>query len=111
MPYDGNTNDYASDPVLLAADHIEQHPELYDFFKPTVPACGTPGCLLGWISHFAGSKRTLFCDVARDFFGYSDASKFYNEMDRVAESGWKRDAAKAMRGLRVLAGERVEELA
>ena len=44
--------------ILAAADHIETYPKKFSFASVEVPSrrsCGTPGCALGWIGHFAGS--------------------------------------------------------
>ena len=42
--------------IMKAADHIEQHPELFNFDNVRIPECGTPGCALGWIGHFLGIR-------------------------------------------------------
>lgn len=45
--------------IMMAADHIEQHPESWNYFRCTVPSCGTEGCALGWIGYFAGMSGEI----------------------------------------------------
>lgn len=41
--------------IMKAADHIERHPNDFNFMQWCVPgSCGSPGCALGWIGFFAG---------------------------------------------------------
>jgi len=40
--------------ILQAADHLELHPETYDFMSVHIPSCGTPGCVIGWVGYFLG---------------------------------------------------------
>lgn len=47
--------------ILLTADHIEQHPALYNYQIIKVPDCGTPGCLVAWIGHFLGVVSGTNC--------------------------------------------------
>jgi hypothetical protein len=42
--------------ILKAANQIEREPSCWSYMKDMVPECGTPGCALGWIGHFAGVR-------------------------------------------------------
>jgi hypothetical protein len=104
--------------MLRAADHIEKHPRLFDFSRTRIPPdCGTPGCALGWIGHFAGRTKARL----RVMFGLSyvhrgiaivtpeaglepiipiTARAFYMRMDSLSAGNWRQDAlicATAMR--------------
>lgn len=44
--------------IMSAAGHIEQNPKEYNFDTLSIPThCGSPGCALGWIAHFAGVEN------------------------------------------------------
>lgn len=70
--------------ILMAADHIEGHPEEFSFRasrRPDRPGCGTPGCALGWISAFAVEKtaNNMGFDAACPALGIpsGDHQEFY----------------------------------
>jgi hypothetical protein len=47
------------DAILRAADHLERHPEAFNFMEGHIPTSTEPGqqgCYLAWIAHFAGVK-------------------------------------------------------
>lgn len=51
------------DAITSAADHIERHPQSYDFHNPLIPTNpGDTSCLLGWIGYFAGERPGVYCD-------------------------------------------------
>lgn len=85
--------------ILMAADHIEQHPELFNFYVYSQPdhVCGTPACVLGWIAFFAGIPATTpekmgFFPVTRDHWDKAAVSTFirtqeglfYDRMDELS---------------------------
>lgn len=48
------TNEQIRAAILKTAALFETRPELYNFNKITVPGCGSPGCMLGWIGVHLG---------------------------------------------------------
>ena len=86
--------------ILLAADHIEQHPELFVFRVCRVPECGSRGCALGWIAFFrhatAGSAITTGAGLNIGDW------EFYLRMRELGD-GWKQDTAKCAHTLRLYA--------
>lgn len=94
--------------IMLAADHIEANPNLFDFEAVEIPDCGTPGCALGWIAHFAGITTDI-CDTSADFLGVADGHKwrsegaFYRRMRALASHNWINDSALCVKGLRLYA--------
>jgi hypothetical protein len=108
---------FAREAILKAADHIEKHPELYDFFKHDIPADGQRGCLLGWIGRFAGMPAEVYGAASRNPLefaarkvGFHDSTSFYGRMHMHGHAGssWQQgtgwaynaeDAANALRSL------------
>lgn len=83
--------------VLAAANQIERRPDLFDFMESSVPPdCGTPGCVLGWISHFIDARGRAPIDKTAEILGFkpddiwigSADRKFYAEMDSLAGVGY-----------------------
>lgn len=75
--------------VLRAADHIDKHPERFDFRTLKTPLTRFErGCALGWIAFFVNdhlephSDGYLVNDFCEQFFGISD-TKFYERMRRL----------------------------
>lgn len=75
--------------ILKAADHIECKPESYNFGSCSVPAlCGSPGCMLGWIGHFAGAPvDSSIGHAALNFLGVS-STEFYARIRSVSIDGY-----------------------
>lgn len=85
------------EPILQAADHIEQHPEEFSFQSCCFPDelhCGTPGCAIGWIAFFAlprvrgtAPHEEWFPDVANELFGDGPSADwhFYARMNELCE--------------------------
>jgi len=92
--------------IMRAADHIENHPNEFNFSSVWIPgtdderSCGTPGCALGWIGHFAGVKGLseiempwrlgfdgLWLDAVRNFYARMDALNRRWRRDSIACSG------------------------
>lgn len=89
---------------LEAADHIEQHPEFFDFMVIGVPHdCGTPGCALGWVGFFGKLRARTHSEVA-DFIG-TRTFDFYDRMDSYVGEKWTVNAALCAKGLRCYADE------
>jgi len=110
------TNQQVYSAVMKAADHIERHPELFDFDERSGPHdCGTPACALGRIGFFAGSLYEFWdgslsiYGVAYRTFGMRDngdndgATTFYTRMNQLVGHDWKVDASICAKGLRLLA--------
>lgn len=87
------------DAILKAADYIETHPTRFNMDairvpdSATPPGCGTPGCALGWISHFYGveSRSYGYMENIKDPLGIVSDTDFYTRMKRVSKSrgaGW-----------------------
>lgn len=81
--------------ILKAADHIESHPDQFNFGSVEVPhKCGTPGCAVGWIQHFMNKDRGQMID-ARCFTGRLECGiartedVFYGRMDSFAVGQWR----------------------
>lgn len=60
--------------IMKAADHIERNPQEFSFVSVVIPKepCGSPGCALGWIGHFAGAARphtrSISCVAANETY-------------------------------------------
>lgn len=95
--------------IMKAADHIEMKPYLYDFMHTTVPDCGTPGCMLGWIGHFAGVPvgSDVLDTVAQPLLGiYYEvhmAHPFYMRLRELGAGRYWTDAAVAAAAMRLYA--------
>jgi hypothetical protein len=98
--------------IMKAADHIERHPRDFDFSVGDIPSeCGTPGCALGWIGHFAGKSGT-FMDVC-ECLGLVEPiadKQFYRRMDAVVyalpyHDDWYRSAKRCAHVLRLYAAK------
>lgn len=72
--------------IMKAADWIEQHPALWDFYMVGVPECDTPGCALGWIGFFLGLKAgdNVHYSTLQQLMGIS-AQAFYARMTDLSE--------------------------
>jgi hypothetical protein len=94
---------------LAAADHIERHPDQFDFMSCAKPVCGTPGCALGWVGSFLGVEpdpERLFSypeDVAIACGVSNFAAQFYNRMDKLGDFDWSGNAAECANALRAYA--------
>ena len=119
------------DAIMKAADMVESNPDKFNFNATRVPDdCGSPGCALGWIGHFAGRPAKLryegyygFSDVAISTLGLAaDASWatdiFYDRMDvllsaqtgkgykvggKLHDTAWRYDASVCASALRLYA--------
>ena len=110
--------------ILAAADHIERNPEEFSFGSIIIPKepCGSPGCALGWIGHFADAarphSRSISCVAANDIYDEKmrrllrlenpllgiTHGEFYARMDALAGSyDWRREAPTCARALRLYA--------
>jgi len=107
--------------ILQAADFIEGHPSQFKFSSvstPRHPGCGTPGCALGWIGHFAGfsaGEDWIPYDVATKAMGlrpepaysggtlFKEAFHFYRRMDELGGNMWRYRAVDCARALRLYA--------
>lgn len=93
---------------LKTADHIEQHPEEYDFDKYIVPTCGSPGCILALMGMLSGIKPlTRINTVAKTLLSLQSCGTFYRQMFSI-RSGWTSHASIAVSNLRALAKQMTE---
>lgn len=92
------------DAILKAADWIEKNPALFDFEVCEVPACGSPGCAIGWIGHFMGRNAgyTGFKEIAISMGLPDHEGTFYQRMDDI-NAVWDRDAKACSHTLRLYA--------
>ena len=100
--------------IMLAADHIERHPEFFNFRQVSIPGdCRTPGCALGWIGFFYGADRLKFNDewqnvlvVSQQLFGINHHDHcdhpFYQRLDAF-EPQWRWESDACARALRLYA--------
>jgi hypothetical protein len=73
------------DAILKAADHIESHPEEFDFHSVDRPGCGTPGCALGWIGVFGEVTKPAgrsWLGAVSDYIAV-DSVVFYQRMSEL----------------------------
>jgi hypothetical protein len=87
--------------ILKAAGHIEANPEQFNYYLCRVPECGTPGCAIGWIGHFAGCDRGKSIYRVEEVTGVSNF-KFYMRMSEISRD-WKRDGEACAEVLRLYA--------
>ena len=109
--------------IRKAADQIEAHPERFKINAIVIPekggACGSPGCALGWISHYYGVNpiKGYYRGLIRAM-RIDDDNEFYERMAQLvgihipankticswSDLGeWTRDAAECARLLRLYA--------
>lgn len=91
------------DAIMVAADHIERHPEEFEYGcvqVPDYPGCGAPGCALGWIARFAGDGHWTGT-WTDDLMDVHDVT-FYRRMDGF-DGQWKSDASACAAALRAYA--------
>lgn len=90
--------------INKAADHIEQHPNLYDFSQGAVPYLPEHrACMLARIGQMAGMVRGINCDVvSRQILGM-EASDFYNLIALSGSPGYSSDPAPVPAAMRKVA--------
>lgn len=99
------------DAIMKAADHIERYPREFNFDScsvPKGPGCGTPGCAVGWMIFFFGSKELTFGRFARAHMGIEHEGHFYKRMNAFDfDDGpdWMKDARRCARNLRLYAAK------
>jgi hypothetical protein len=72
----------------LAADHIEQHPEQYNFTAGDVHRGGSPQCMLTRMGNIAGMREGTNCDsVSQELLGV-DHHSFYAQISATAGMRW-----------------------
>lgn len=90
--------------ILMAADSIEQNPNIYNFSSGHVPPCGSPGCLLGLIGfHFGvkvGECNVQTCDKV---FGFTNTGTLYERMCDLSGGDWMSKPDEAVKVLRLYA--------
>jgi hypothetical protein len=80
-----------SEALCAAADHIERHPESYQFMEGSIPCDGAQGCMLGFFGRYAGLPVGLDVGyVAWAVLG-QDPSEFYNEVHSASGAGHPRN--------------------
>lgn len=93
--------------ILEAADYIEANPNYFDFMSVWTPkehTCGSPGCAIGWINHFANNRigKTIGCSEEVNAVLGVTPDKFYKRMDGflMFSSDWRYNAKYCARRLR-----------
>jgi hypothetical protein len=100
--------------IMRAADHIDRNPGDFQFTQGIVPhACGTPGCALGWVGHFLGTRQDTYHGVAEvdlelhteRWYGHVGPTfAFYNRMEKISGGRkWMDRAEECARCLRLYA--------
>lgn len=82
--------------IIAAAEQIEKHPGSFKFTTTSVPEddCGSPGCALGWVAHFAGYE-----DLHADYIdGYSQVGRFARDFMKVPVERNQRNAEMSFYG-------------
>ncbi len=99
------------DATMRAADHIEVHPELWSFGRISVPECGSPGCALGWVGHFAGVPAGESIYGVYKILGVSKGSDFYDRLHELNDDStdWQFNAPKIPKLLRLYANKYLKQ--
>src|SRR6185437_10876015 len=99
--------------IMRAADHIERHPQEFNFNSTSIPdgpGCGTPGCALGWIAVFSDREASHYKSpcypegyrsigaIAENALNCSSSLEFYFRMHTIAPK-WRSDAATCAQAL------------
>lgn len=100
--------------ILQAADHIEKHPELFDYAEGLTPHCGTQACAAGWIGAFYGleegaditDREASESMLGVDYWTFDDRM---DELNNKVEENWMRDAMACAQTLRLYADTYVPE--
>lgn len=90
--------------MLAAADHIERHPDSFNFFKIRIPThLNMKGCALGWIGHFTGVSTVdnYASEVAEGFCG--DETDFFHAITGFVGPGWMSNPKQCAKGMRLYA--------
>jgi hypothetical protein len=94
--------------ILQAADHIETRPWSFNFGESRKPEpCGSAGCALGWIGHYAEIERNedtpYYMDDVVAVMGTTEA-EFYSRMDDAQQwldgKSWSSDNVRCADTLR-----------
>lgn len=83
--------------IIRAAEHLEQHPELYNFFETQVPRHPTDkACALGRVGWFLGMRGATYVDVAQRLgIGWNVADQVDSALGydfEAQESRWRQAA-------------------
>lgn len=89
--------------ILKAAAHIESEQSDFWFGSMVIPACGTPGCAIGWIGHFLGFPSGTPIWKASEAMDLGSDRNFYDKLDQLAGDNWHESASIAAIGLRLYA--------
>lgn len=99
--------------ILKAADVIDQRPEEFNFGNMVPdPACGSPGCALGWIAFLADEARfakprgkSAYREwISSELFAWMgvDEGEFYDRMDEF-DDRWINSAKQCAAAMRLYA--------
>ena len=105
--------------IMKAAAQIGRHPETFLWEATKIPSgCGTPGCALGWIGHFAqllcADGSFNFLNVPRRVLGIAPSwddefgdETFYHRMDALCRRGafWQKSSSMCAAALRLYAAK------
>jgi hypothetical protein len=100
--------------ILATADLFDSQPDLYQFAESHVPACGSPGCVIGWIGHFMGVSVGSNLDVVATRMGITERDFYAKMIDAKPAMGrelrtWTWAAPVAAAGLRRMASTLTED--
>lgn len=80
--------------MIAAAEQIEKHPSTFNFNAVGYPGCGAPGCAIGWIGYFYGTRDQgyeCYIDEVEHDTGIVD-DEFYDLMDKYDTTEDYRDS-------------------
>lgn len=88
--------------ILKAADQIERNPDVFNYWKTSVPPCGSPGCAIGLVAAHLGFREGLYVSMNCHRILGVDSHTFYARMGDAATSI---DAAKVWMHYPLLAAQ------
>ena len=103
--------------VLMTVDHFERNPQCYRFTSIRIPqASYEPGCVLGWMAHFAGEHNygvltpdviaRITCDpVSACDVGDNDFFKRLDKCYPPIRGSWRTNVTHAVAALRTYAAQ------
>jgi hypothetical protein len=64
--------------ILKAAEHVERHPDDWNFFSIRTPTCGSQGCAIGWVAAYMDMSGFVH-ELCFKVFGVRN-EEFYDRM-------------------------------
>lgn len=75
------TNSQIRAAILKTADLFAQRPDLYNYRRVSIPECGTPGCMLGYIAAHLGMATHGRVHGLQDVLGFHHDELYSFAMD------------------------------